>query len=130
MKDNIKYLKGGQATYCCKGQVLIHLSPDMRDIKLISTLHTAKFVETEKKNGKGGTMKKLEIIQDYNKFVRGMGRADQILLCYPSCRKTVKQTKKFVFFLLHMAALKSFILYKKYKPKSKGQVLCFQGLRT
>jgi len=62
----------------------------MRDVKLISTLHTAELVETEKKNGKGETMKKPEIIQDYNKFMRGMGRADQILLCYPSCRKTMK----------------------------------------
>jgi hypothetical protein len=47
-------------------------------------------VETEKKNGKGETMKKPEIIQDYNKFMQGMGRADQIVLWYPSYRKTVK----------------------------------------
>ena len=26
MKKKIKYLKEGQATYCCKGQVLIHLT--------------------------------------------------------------------------------------------------------
>jgi hypothetical protein len=90
MKEEIKYLKEGQATYCCKGQVLIHLRQDVRDIKLISTLHTAKFVETEKKNGKGSRLKKPEIIQDYSKFMRGMGRADQIVPCYPSCRKTVK----------------------------------------
>jgi hypothetical protein len=37
-------------------------------VKLISTTHTAKFVETKKKSGKGETVKKSEIIEDYNKF--------------------------------------------------------------
>jgi hypothetical protein len=41
----------------------------MRDVKLISTLHTAKFVETEKKTGRVETMKKPETIQDYNKLM-------------------------------------------------------------
>jgi hypothetical protein len=38
---------------------------------------------------KSEKMKKPEIIQDYNKFMRGMERADQILHCYPCCRKTM-----------------------------------------
>jgi hypothetical protein len=89
-KEKIKYLKEGQTTYCCKGQVLIHLRQDTRDMNLISTLRTTEFVEIEKKNGKGETMKKPEIIADYNRFMQGVGRADQILPCYPSCRKTLK----------------------------------------
>ena len=67
--EKIKYLKEGQATYFWKGQVLIHLRQDTKDVKCISTLHTAKFVETETKNGKGETWKKPEIIQDYNRFM-------------------------------------------------------------
>jgi hypothetical protein len=43
-----------------------------------------------------------------------MDRADQMLNYYPCCRKTVKWTKKLVSFLLHIAALNSFILFKKY----------------
>jgi len=77
-------------------------------------LHTGKFVEAEKKNGKGETMKKPARFQEYNKFMQGVGRAYQILhyfLCY---RKILKWTKKFVFLLLHMAALNRFIFFKKY----------------
>jgi hypothetical protein len=41
----------------------------MRDVKLISTLHTAKFVDTEKKTGMGETMKKPEITQGKGKAI-------------------------------------------------------------
>jgi len=71
-------------------------------------------VEKEKKNGKGETMKKPARFQEYNKLMRGVGRADQILhyfLCY---RKILKWTKKFVFLMLHMAALNRLILFQKY----------------
>jgi hypothetical protein len=44
-------------------------------------------------------------------------RADQMLRYYPSSRKTVKWTKKLVFFLLQMATLNSFILFKKEPNK-------------
>jgi hypothetical protein len=66
MKKKVKYLKKAASTYCCKGQVLVHVWQEDRNIKLIST---AKFVETEKKNQKGETMKKPEIIQDNKKFM-------------------------------------------------------------
>jgi hypothetical protein len=76
-------------------------------------------VETEKKTRKDRTMKKPEIIQDFNKFMRGADRADQILHYSPCCRKTMEWTKKFVFFMLHMAALNIFILLKKYTTNQK-----------
>jgi hypothetical protein len=99
-------------------------------MKLIGTLHTEKTVETKKKNRKCEATKKPEV--NTIKFMRGVDRADQILhyhLCY---RKNVKWTKKFVLFSLHMAALNSSILLKEIhnKPKSKGQRLRFQGLRS
>ena len=94
---------------------------------LISSLHRAQIVETEKKNRKDRTMKKPEIIQDFNKFMRGAGRADQILHYSPCCRKTMKWTKKFVFFMLHMAALNIFILKKIHaNQKQKGKSCAFK----
>lgn len=80
---------------------------------LISTLHRAE-CGTEKKKRKGETMKKPEVIQDYNKFTRGVNRADQILHYYPCFGKTAKWTKKCTFFLLHVAAQNSFTLFRKY----------------
>jgi len=43
---------------------------------LISSLHRAQIVETEKKNRKDSTMKKPEIIQDYKRFMQGADRKD------------------------------------------------------
>ena len=37
-KEKLKYLKKGQTTYCCKGQVLVNVWRDKRDVRLISTL--------------------------------------------------------------------------------------------
>jgi hypothetical protein len=70
-------------------------------------------VETEK-NSKDETMKKPEIIQDYNNFMHSVDRADQILQYCPFCMKTMKWTKKSLLLLLHMAALNSFILSNNY----------------
>lgn len=86
-------------------------------------------METEKKNGKGETMKKLARIQEYNKLMLGVRRADQILHYYPCCRKIVKWTKKFVFFILHLAALNRLILFKKYTTNQnlKGKGYAFEA---
>jgi hypothetical protein len=50
MKENIKYLKKAESTYCRKGQVLVRVGQDKRGVKLISNQYTAMIVETEKKN--------------------------------------------------------------------------------
>jgi hypothetical protein len=66
MKKKVKYLMRAESTYCCKGQVLVHIWRENWNIKLIST---AKCVETEKRNQKDETLKKPEIIQDNKKFL-------------------------------------------------------------
>lgn len=109
MKEKIKYLKKWESKYCCKGQILVHVWQYERDVKLISSLNITKIVETEKKNWKGETMRKLEIIEDSDKFVWDVGKADQILNCYRWYRKTMKWNKKFMFFLLYITILNIFI---------------------
>jgi hypothetical protein len=71
-------------------------------------------VETEKKNRWVATVKKPEVTEDFNKCIHAIDSAHQILHYHPCCRKTVKWSKKFLFFLLLMAALNSFVLLKKY----------------
>ncbi|PNF23441.1 hypothetical protein B7P43_G09117 [Cryptotermes secundus] len=119
LKNDVKKLKKGESVFSRKGQVLVQVWRDKRDVKLISTLHTAKIVESAKTNRKGEKICRPEVIGDYNKHMRGVDRADQMLHYYPCSRKTVKWTKKLVFFLLQMAALNSFILFKKYTTTEK-----------
>jgi hypothetical protein len=83
-------------------------------------------VETEKKNGEVGTKKNPARFREYNKFMRGVGWADQIWLYFLCYKKILKWTKKFVFLMLHMAALNRIILLKKNRPiKIKGHGLYF-----
>jgi hypothetical protein len=49
IKEKIKYLKKGDATYLRKGNILLWVWWDKQDVKLISTLQSAK---TEKINQK------------------------------------------------------------------------------
>jgi hypothetical protein len=54
LKDDVKKnLKKGKSVFSRKGQVLIQVWRDKRGVKLISTLHTAKIVESAKTNRKG-----------------------------------------------------------------------------
>jgi hypothetical protein len=62
---------------------------------------------------KSEKLKKPEIIQDCYKFMQDMDRADQVFHL-PMVQKNHEWTKNFTFFLLHMAAINSFILLKKY----------------
>jgi hypothetical protein len=52
LKDDIKSPKKGESVFSRKGQVLIQVARDKRDVKLIFTLHTAKIVESAKTNRK------------------------------------------------------------------------------
>jgi hypothetical protein len=44
-------------------------------------------VETEKTSWKDETMKELEVIEGYNKFMRSMDTADKMVHYYTCCRK-------------------------------------------
>jgi hypothetical protein len=60
---------------------------DKRDVKLISTLHTAKIVESAKMNQKGEKICRPEVTEDYTKHMRRVDRANQMLHYYPCPRK-------------------------------------------
>jgi len=48
-----------------------------------------------------------------------VGKADQILNCYPWYRKTMKWNKKFMFFLLYITILNIFIFKNMSQIKIK-----------
>ncbi|PSN46446.1 PiggyBac transposable element-derived protein 4 [Blattella germanica] len=106
-------LTKGETAFARKGQVLTQVWKGKRDVELISTIHMAQVVESEKTNRNSEKISRTEIIEDYNVYMKGVDRANQMLHYYPCSRKTVKWTKKLVFFLLQMAMLNGFVLFKK-----------------
>jgi len=61
----------------------------------ISTIHDATVVITRRKDRKTNKeIKKPYAVVQYNKFMKGVDRADQYLSYYSVLRKTVKWSKK------------------------------------
>jgi hypothetical protein len=61
-------------------------------------------------------IKKFHTIVQYNKFMKGIDRADQYL-SYSILRKSVKWSKKVVLYLLNCALFNAFCVYRKLANK-------------
>ena len=85
---------------------------------MISTIHDARIVNTERKYRKTDLeIKKPYAIVQYNKFMKGVDRADQYLSYYSILRKSVKWSKKVVLYLLNCALFKAFCVYRTLTNK-------------
>lgn len=70
--------------------------------------------------------KPLEIV-NYNKFMGGVDRSDQMTSYYSSPRKTIRWYKKVIFHMLDLAVYNTFMLYKtRFPAKSKMEFLTFR----
>jgi hypothetical protein len=85
---------------------------------MISTIHDATIVNTGRKDRKTKMeIKKPYAIVQYNKFMKGVDRADQYLSYYSGLRKSVKLSKKVVLYLLNCAFFNAFCVYRTLTNK-------------
>ena len=68
-------LKAGQSIFCRRNDVLLQTWKDKREVRMVSTLHQATIERQESK--RGGSVKKPSCILEYNKYMKGVDRADQ-----------------------------------------------------
>jgi len=86
----------------------------------ISTIHDATVVSTGRKDRKTNMeIKKPYAVVQYNKFMKGVDRADQYLSYYSVLRKTVKWSKKVVLYLLNCALFNAFCVYRTLNTNKK-----------
>ena len=64
-------------------------------------------------------IKKPYVVVQYNKFMKGVERADRYLSFYSVLRKTVKCSKKVVLYLLKRALLNAFFVYRTLNRNKK-----------
>ena len=80
---------------------------------MISTIRDATIVNEGRKDRKTNMeIKKPYAVGKYNKFIKGMDRADQYLSFFSVLRKTVKWSKKVVLYLLNCALFNAFFVYR------------------
>jgi len=64
-------------------------------------------------------IKKPYAVVQYNKFMKGVDRADQYICFYSVLRKTVKWSKKVVLYLQHCALFNTFFVYRTLNTNKK-----------
>ncbi|XP_047369102.1 piggyBac transposable element-derived protein 4-like, partial [Vespa velutina] len=104
-----------------RGAVLVQVwKATKTKIITFSIRHNGGLVDTAKKSRKtNSTIKKPASILDYNKYMKGVDRADQSLSYYPIYRKTIKWSKKVALYLFNCALYNAFVLQQHYTDSKK-----------
>ncbi|XP_066270739.1 LOW QUALITY PROTEIN: piggyBac transposable element-derived protein 4-like [Branchiostoma lanceolatum] len=87
---------------------------DRRDVKMLSTAHSAKMASTNGNNHRGELIMKPECIHEYNQYMGAVDSSDQMVayLCFR--RRTVKWWKKAFFHMMSLAIVNAHLLQKEY----------------
>jgi len=89
-------------------------------VRMISTIHEESTVNTGRKDRKTNVeIKKPYAFVQYNKFMKGVDRADQYRSYYSVLRKTLKWLKKVVLYLLNCALFNTFSVYRTLNTNKK-----------
>jgi len=86
-------------------------------VRLISTIHDATIVNKGGKRKTNVEIKKPYTVGQYNKFIKGVDRADQYLSYYSVLKKNVKWSKKVVLHLLNCVLFNAIFCVQDTKYK-------------
>lgn len=113
-------LSRGQHEFRRNRQILLEVwNNGRRNVNMISTIHSAQLTEsTSRSKRSNAPIQKPNSIIDYNRYMKGVDRADQYLAYYSIFRKTKKWTKRVVMFFINCALFKSFKAYKVLNRKN------------
>lgn len=103
---------------------------DKRIVSLLSTIHGDNTVSVERRSrqAEGGreVVEKPEAITEYNKYMGGVDRGDQLLSYYGFPHRTVKWWRRAFFFLIDAAIVNS---YTMYCQQTQGRRLSHESFR-
>jgi hypothetical protein len=112
------------------GQVMVLTWKDKKAVKCISTKHDASMqqIARRRKHGHGAmerVMKPVPIC-DYNEHMAGVDLVDQMISYYPCTRKSLKWTKKVIFWLLELSIHNAHVLYQIKSHRKNISLYDFQ----
>ena len=120
-------LKKGETKFRRSGKLLAISWHDKRQVSMLSTLHDGSIVQTLKTDRDGNAIWKPNVVLEYNKYMGGVDKLDQMIEPYISTRKTLKWYKKFFSHLLDISIYNAFVLFKITNPDSKSTLLSFRS---
>lgn len=110
-------LAKGESVGFRAGNVLIVKYADKKDVHIISTIHDDATTHIEARGPRRPAVDRPLAIVDYNKYMGGVDKMNQLLQPYDPCRKTIKWYRKVVIHLLQVAMMNSWIIYRKREGK-------------
>ncbi|GBN06184.1 PiggyBac transposable element-derived protein 4 [Araneus ventricosus] len=112
--EKSKNLQRRQMTFLRKGPILLLTWKDKRLVRMISTIHDASMITIGNRNKNYINDKiKPSCIIEYNKYMKGVDRADQYLANSSILRKSIKWSKKTAFFFINCLLFNAFVIYSK-----------------
>lgn len=114
-KDILK-LKPGETAFRSKNQILIQHFYHKRLIKMLTTIHSARMVDSGQIDPTTGEKIFMPACRvDYEKYMKGVEKANDYFEEFVFCKKSEWYIKVF-FYLLHYALFNAYLMYKKTKP--------------
>ena len=99
---------------------------DKRVVSMLTTIHSDDVVAVQRRSrlapsGREEVEKPLAI-SEYNKYMGGVDRGDQLLSYYGYSHRTIKWWKRAFFFLFDMAVVNAYILYVDRNPNKRTRL--------
>lgn len=113
--DDVKLARGDLLFAYTKEDpgLLVSYWKDKRVVKTISSKNSEVMTASGKTDRDGNSINKPETVLEYNKYMGGVDKSDQMLKYFPWVRGTMKWTLKFVFYLMQIAMFNASVLHKK-----------------
>ena len=108
-------LKKGEVKAYRSSELLAMKFKDKRDVLMLTTIHNEEMVPGRRL----AAHHKPRCIVDYNKYMGGVDRTDQLMQPYNMARKSLKWYKKLACHFLQLAMLNSFLVYKKDRGRKR-----------
>ncbi len=110
-------LEKGESFFVRKGNILLQKYFEKREIMMISTRYNGEYAEVNPKFGRN--IVKPKAIAEYNTFMGGIDKADQMISYYSSPRKTMRWQLKVFFHIVDLCLWNANYLYNFEKPKKE-----------
>ncbi|XP_069496512.1 piggyBac transposable element-derived protein 4-like [Ambystoma mexicanum] len=117
--------KGACAALRCE-EVLAVKYCDRRDVHMLSTIHDESTAIVAAR-GHAEQVSKPKCILDYNRYMVGVDRTDQLLEPYHPACKSRRWYKKLAIHIMHVATCNAYVVYRTAAPEHKMSFLQFEN---
>lgn len=125
-----KNMNRGEFQFAIKKPISAVKWKDRKAVNFISSAHSPRQTSTVRRRLRNGTKIDVQcpkVVETYNKYMGGVDKFDQLKERYSIGRRSVKWWHRIFYFLLDLAIVNSYVLWKLQQPdKNKCDQLTFR----